>query len=261
MPIRISRRLMALGPLLATIGPGAIADTTPPDWHVVSASTGVWNNYTASGDNYVKNSVRADTDYIVPTFPYSGSSGTGGSATAYATLSTGKMRVRAIAIPLTGSRGSSGSAGATAFVGSRIFLHGPANVAGVARITMSVPGTFKNPDTFGSGGPGVYNSGLQIQAYSNEPHSRGASMVFAGGNGTTIKLDCESCSINGGRPLPATVTSAISFAKGQKYIDYQAGLYVNAQGAASADVTSPATFSIVLPAGFTHTSTLKIAGP
>lgn len=191
--------------------------------------------------------------------------GVGGVGSASASLADGYLRVSATSInQYIGELLNEGNASAMAGLNTRIFLNGPSNVGGNVLVTMNVSGNWS---------PGSVNAfnGILAQAgnwlgppnayggFTGQPGTTGVFQVFDETiNGVTSRsfYDCQNCNFGGGTSaFPVSVSALLPFSPGQSFVDYAARLEVYTRGGII-DASHSASFSIILPQGFTYTSAL-----
>jgi hypothetical protein len=182
-----------------------------------------------------------------------------GSATSFASLAGGVLRVKAQ--PVAGA-GNNGNGFARAGLGTRIFLSGPAAVAGEVYVTMSTTGIFDLGTTTiavgqiqgstGQRAPGAFNIGR-----TGDVQNFGSFVFSEGVTGGPHVTQCTHCSYTDGTIFPFETTATLPFAAGATFVDYTAQLVVGLNGSNGViDASNSAHFSIVVPDGFTYSSAL-----
>lgn len=192
--------------------------------------------------------------------------GVGGIGSASASISDGYLRVSVESINrFIGTNLNEGNASATAALNTRIFLNGPTDVGGNVLVTMNVNGTWT------SGSVNAFNEVVATSGYglgsvgrASMPDSFGDFGLFettVSGVTTRDMYLCHNCS-GASNPgvFPLSVTAVLPFSAGQSFVDYTAQLALNTRGGLI-DASHTATFSILMPEGFSYTSALAFQAP
>lgn len=196
--------------------------------------------------------------------------GIGGIGTASASLADGYLRLSVASInQIVNGTLNEGRGTAMAGLNTRIFLNGPTNVGGSVLVTMNVngnwtPGSFSAYNEILAQGGNWIGPGFAYGGFTAIPGTTGLFQVSESTtNGTTSRdfFACENCSYGGGSSaFPFSVTSVLPFTPGQSFVDYAARLQLDTKGGAI-DASHTATFSILMPEGFTYSSALAFQAP
>jgi hypothetical protein len=160
-----------------------------------------------------------------------------------------------------GEAGNNGNGFARAGLGTRIFLSGPAAVAGEVYVTMSTTGIFDLGTTAiaigqiqgstGQRAPGAFNIGR-----TGDVQNFGSFVFNEGVTGGPHVSQCTHCSYTDGTIFPFETTATLTFAAGNiRRLPAPLVVGLNASNGVI-DASNSAHFSIVVPDGFTYASAL-----